>query len=88
MARLLLANTAMMRGQAQRAAELLRLGVADLEPQGMESWSLAGRHALGRVLGGEMGTALTNEADEVLRARGVKHPLRFVGMMLPAFSEE
>jgi hypothetical protein len=85
---LLLANAAMLRGQSERAVELLRQGVTELEPLGMELWSLTARHALGRLLGGDAGAAVTSEAEGVLRARGVKQPLRVVGMMLPAFGEE
>jgi Cdc6-like AAA superfamily ATPase len=85
---LLLANTAALRGQTPRAAELLKQGIAELESVGMEMWSLSARHALGRVLGGDIGSALTREAEQVLRARGVKQPVRFVGMVLPGFADE
>jgi serine/threonine protein kinase len=88
LAHLLLANTAMLRGQTERAAELLQKGTAELEPLGMELWSLSARSALGRLLGGDTGRALTREAEQMLGARGAKQPARIVGMVLPAFAED
>jgi hypothetical protein len=81
--RLLMANACIQRGQLERGVELLRAGIADLEPNGMELWSLSARCVLGRLIGGDSGAAVYREAHAVLAARGAKNPDRIVAMVLP-----
>jgi hypothetical protein len=80
---LLLANACIQRGQLERGVELLRSAIAELEPHGLELWSLSARCMLGRLIGGDTGTAVYREAHGVLAGRGAKNPGRIMGMMLP-----
>ena len=81
--RLLLANVSIQRGQPEGAVELLRSAIEDLEPLGLELWSLSARCVLGQLLGGDVGRELYREAYALLGARGAKNPASIVGMMLP-----
>jgi eukaryotic-like serine/threonine-protein kinase len=86
--RILLAGVCAQRGQPERALELLRVAVDDLDRRGLELWSLSGRYVLGRLLGDADGRALREQARGTLTARGVVNVGRFANMMLPGFEEE
>lgn len=81
--KLILANVCVQRGHKERALELLRAAIEDLEPQGLELWSLSARCVLGRLMGGELGREVYREAYATLGARGAKNPTRIIEMMLP-----
>jgi tetratricopeptide (TPR) repeat protein len=86
--RMLQANVFAQRGHSERAAELLRAAIGDLDAHGLELWSLSGRYVLGRVLGGDAGAAMREQARSTLAARGVVNVGRIASMMLPGFDEE
>jgi hypothetical protein len=88
LARMLLAGVAAQRGQQERALELLRASINDLETHGLELWSLPGRYVLGRLLGGDAGRELRAQARDTLLTRGVVNVGRMVAAMLPGFEGE
>jgi eukaryotic-like serine/threonine-protein kinase len=57
---------------------LTRSEAADM---GLHAW--AARHRLGSLLGGNEGAALVAQAEQAMRAEGVRTPARMAGMLLP-----
>jgi serine/threonine protein kinase len=82
-ARLLLAGAAQAAGRTGEAAALLSAAEEGFARCGMEGQRQVARRRLGQVRGGAEGRALVEEADERLRAQGVKDPARLAAMFAP-----
>lgn len=83
LARLLGAGLAAVEGRVELAASHLR-EAAELADRGsMALYAALARRALGRIQGGDEGAALAADADEWLRAEGVRDPARFAAVFSP-----
>ena len=49
----------------------------------MNLHAAAARHRLGLLLGGNQGAAMVDEAEEAMKARGVRVPERYAQMLVP-----
>jgi len=72
-------------GDEERAAALLRDGLAALEALDTNLYANAARRRLGQTLGGHDGAALVTQADYWMHARGVRNPARMSAMLIPGW---
>jgi len=83
LASMVAAGAANAHGDRTATEEHLRAALERTDGAGMELHAAAARHRLGAVLGGEEGLALTQQAEDTLRAQGVRTPSRFASMLMP-----
>jgi len=83
LAALLGAAIANASGDGARAQRELRRVIALAGRADMALHGAAARHRLGLLLGSEDGAAALKEAEEAMRARGVRVPARYAQMLLP-----
>ncbi len=84
-AALVLAGVARARAENHRATELLASAARDFDAADMRMYAVAARRQLGRVVGGDEGAALVEQADAAMRAEGIVRPDRFAAMLAPGF---
>jgi hypothetical protein len=65
--------------------ELLETAVRNFEKVEMALYANAARRRLGKLVGGDEGAALVNDADAWLRGQLVKIPERMVDVLMPGF---
>jgi hypothetical protein len=83
---LLRANIARARGQDAVALDALKVAIPLLSNYGLDLWIPAAQRELGRMLGGDEGSALRDEAQRSLVRCGVKDHDRFAAMLMPGFA--
>ncbi len=83
LASLVAAALANAEGRIEDARSHLRAGVDRAHGADMVLHACAAQHRLGTLLGGEDGRALVQQSEEVMRAKGVRAPERYVAMLLP-----
>ena len=71
------------KGDAEAAARHLRTAIERADAANMALHAAAARYTLARLLGPDEGAAVRKDAEEAMRARDVRAPQRFVGMLLP-----
>ncbi len=86
-AQLLLANVYALRGDLLRAMCAVELGIAELEPLGLDPWVQSARYALGKLRGDDRGRTLEETARAQLKVRGVVKPERFVASFMPFLAQ-
>ncbi len=83
LAGLVRACVAWARGDAGKAAGLLRNAAADLDAAEMRLHAAAARRHLGPVVGGDEGRAAVTQADEWMRGQGIRDPARLAAVLAP-----
>ncbi len=83
LASILAATAANARGARTEALASLRAAIQRSETADMSLYAAAARHRLGRVLGGDEGSRLVDEAAEAMASEGVRVPERFASMLVP-----
>lgn len=79
------AGVASVRGERDRAADTLSAAARAFEKAEMLLYAKASDHRRGAIMGGAGGAAITANAEEWLRERGVKNVPRLVDVLLPGF---
>ncbi len=87
LALLLRAGIAAGRNQREAARNLLTEAVKQLEIVEMNSYAEAARRRLGKLLGGEQGCALVEQADAWMSSQGIKNPARMTALHAPGFGD-
>ncbi len=85
-AALLRAGAAHQRGDDREAVSQLRRAVSEAEPE-MLLHANSARRQLGSILEGDAGAQLVRQADEWMRAEGVRSPARFAHVVVPGFDD-
>jgi hypothetical protein len=70
-------------GDAEGAVRALRTAAEGAAAADMVLHAAAAHHRLGSRIGGTDGKAMKRKAEEMMRAKGVRAPERFAGIMLP-----
>jgi serine/threonine protein kinase len=70
-------------GDSRRAESALRRAMDLAEVAEMSLHAIAARRQLGLLLSGEAGRAMAREAEEAMKARGVRVPERYAQMLVP-----
>ncbi len=83
LAALLSASIAKARADHAGAERALRRAIVLAEAADMSVHAGAARHELGSMLGGEAGASMVHEAEEAMKARGVRAPERYARMLVP-----
>jgi hypothetical protein len=86
LAALLRAGAANLRGRPDDAAWLLTGAEAGLEQAGMRMYAAA-RRQRGRLLGGDEGQGLMQQADAFMTGEGVREPDRIAAVLVPGFPD-
>jgi hypothetical protein len=81
------AGIAAIKGDRPRAATLLSDAAQRHDALGMPLEAAAARRCLGKLLGGEEGQALIEQADGEFRKRGIVNPARMTAMLAPGFRD-
>lgn len=87
MAGLIRAGSASVRGDLDRAARLLKEAVLRADASDVGLFAAAGRRHLGRLLGGDEGRALIEQADSWMTHQSIRDPARMAAAMVPGFPE-
>jgi hypothetical protein len=77
------AGAASMEGDRRGAAASLRAAIGLADAADMQGYAVAARHQLGLLLGGEQGREQVRQAEEAMKAQGVRVPSRFAAMLVP-----
>ena len=83
LASLLAASVANAENDVTSARAHLRAGASHADAADMALHACAARHRLGASLGGDEGRALVQQAEEAMRAKGVRVPVRYASMLVP-----
>lgn len=83
LAAMVAAGLAKARGDVGEAERFLRKAVELAGACNMSLHAAAARHRLGLLLGGDQGAAMVDEAEEAMKARGVRVPERYAQMLVP-----
>ena len=83
LASLVAAGVASAENDVASARAHLRAGASHADAADMALHACAARHRLGASLGGDEGRALVEQAEEAMRAKGVRAPVRYVSMLVP-----
>jgi hypothetical protein len=83
LAAMLAASIASAVNDTAGAERELRHAITLAERAEMALHAAAARHRLGLLLGSESGKALVEEAETIMRARGVRVPARYAQMLVP-----
>lgn len=86
MAGLIRAGSVSVRGDLDRAARLLNEAVLKSDASGVALFAASGRRHLGRLLGGDEGRALIEQADSWMTGQSIRDPVRMAATMVPGFS--
>jgi hypothetical protein len=86
LSRLILAGAAAVRGDVGGARSHLKAAISGFDALEMALYAAAARRQLGRILGGEEGRDLVEEADSVMARRGIKYPHRMASVFAPGFN--
>ena len=70
-------------GDVVAACEHLRVAAERAHAADMTLYTCAARHRLGTLLGGDEGRDVIERSEEGMRAKGVRAPERYAGMLLP-----
>jgi len=81
---LLEAGCARIAGRDDDARKMLEAAIAQLDALHMVVHAAAARRALGALVGGSEGEALTARADEHMRLQGIAEPERWAAVVAPA----
>jgi len=81
---LLEAGCARIAGRDDDARKMLEASIAQLDALHMVVHAAAARRALGALVGGSEGEALTARADEHMRLQGIAEPERWAAVVAPA----
>ncbi len=84
---LLRAGIANLRGEGARAHELLRSAAAAFDAADMSLHAAAARRSLGKLLGGDEGRALVDQAESWMHSQAVKNPARMAAMLAPGVAK-
>jgi tetratricopeptide (TPR) repeat protein len=87
MAAVIQAGLAKRRGDNARAAVLTSQAIEGFEAADMTLYAAAARRRLGKIVGGDRGAELLNQADELMHRRQIKNPVAFANLLVPAFVE-
>jgi hypothetical protein len=80
---ILKAGLAIAAGRRDDAADALRAASEGAEAADMALHAAAARYQRGRLLGGDAGTTLVQEAEDTMSGLGVAVPERYAGMLVP-----
>jgi hypothetical protein len=83
LAAMLAASVAKAEGDAAATERALRSAIELADEAEMALHAAASRHRLGSLLGGEAGATMLKDAEEAMRARGVRMPVRYAQMLIP-----
>jgi serine/threonine protein kinase/tetratricopeptide (TPR) repeat protein len=86
LAQMLRAGVAQVRGDAARAASLLRKSIAGFRATDMALHASVARRALGALIGGDEGKTLVTEANAWFAEQTVKRPDGFMAMLAPGLT--
>ncbi len=84
---LLRAGVACRRQQSELAAALLRDALVNLEQQGLALYVAAGKNALGKLIGGDEGEALVDQARTWMVNEEVRQPDQLFAVVAPGFDD-
>jgi serine/threonine protein kinase/tetratricopeptide (TPR) repeat protein len=84
---LLRAGIAMVNGDGDRSASLLRTAATGFDACDMALYGAACRHSLGKLLGGDEGRALVATAEAWMGEQCIKNPSRMTAMLAPGFAK-
>ena len=87
MALLVRSGVASVRGDTETAARSLRGAVGLCETAEVGLFAASARRHLGRLIGGDEGRSLVEQADAWMRSQGVVNPARMAACMAPGFPE-
>lgn len=82
------AGLACARGRRVQADQLLRRCVEEFDRVDMGVHAAVARRRLGELTGGERGAALSAEADDAMRERGIVRPDRLVAVLAAGFGDD
>jgi hypothetical protein len=83
--RLLVAGSAALRGDTERAGAGLRDAARMFDETNLALFAAVARLRLGGIVGGKEGASLVADADAWMLAEGVRRPERIAAMMAPGF---
>jgi predicted ATPase len=83
LASMVTAGVANAAGDPRRSESALRHAIERAEAAEMSLHAAATRHRLGLLLGGDEGAAMVRAAEESMKAKGVRVPERYAGMLMP-----
>jgi hypothetical protein len=86
-AKLLRAGIAMARDDRERAAALLRDAASGFDAVDMALYAAAARRTLGKLIAGDEGRALAEQAEAWMQSETVKNPARMTAMLVPGFEK-
>jgi len=86
-AKLLRAGIVSVQGQVDRAAAHLRDAASGFDAADMALYAAATRRTLGKLVAGDEGRALVEQADAWMRSETVKNPARMTAMLAPGFAK-
>jgi tetratricopeptide (TPR) repeat protein len=87
LATLLRAGIAGALSDTDRAATLLRAAAPAIDAADMALNAAAARRTLGKLLGGDEGRALVDQAEAWMRSESIKNPARMTAMLAPGFAK-
>jgi serine/threonine protein kinase len=82
------AGVASLRGEKETAADLLAQTARGFEKAEMLLYARAADHRRGTLAGSAGGAAITDSAEEWMRARGVKDVPRLLDVLMPGFHQD
>jgi serine/threonine protein kinase len=83
LASILNAGVANAQGDHAGAATSLRSAIERADAASMSGYATAARHKLGILLGGDEGLALMQQAEQAMKAQGIRAPARFASTLVP-----
>jgi tetratricopeptide (TPR) repeat protein len=87
MAAVIRAGLAKRRGDNAKAEVLTSQAIEGFEAADMTLYAAAARRRLGKIVGGDRGAELLNQAEELMRKRQIKNPVAFANLLVPGFTE-
>jgi hypothetical protein len=77
------AGAASVEGEREGAATFLRAAIERADAADMSGCAAAARHQLGLLLGGAGGREQVRQAEEAMKAQGIRVPARFAALWVP-----
>jgi hypothetical protein len=87
LAMLLRAGVAMARDERERAVGLLGDAASRFDAVDMALYAAAARRTLGKLVAGDEGRALVEQAETWMRSESIKNPVRMTAMLAPGFGK-